>query len=143
MEEEKREVEKTEEPSVLQRMEKIETLMIEQVEQGKKSLKSSRVHTAILLVFVVVFAIGMFVMNVTLKEATRELPSMLTSITQLTDTAAADLDTTIAKLNEIDFSALNDTIKGIASIRFDVLSDSIESLQSIIKPFAGFMGAFG
>lgn len=139
MEEEKQTTEVKEESSVSQRMERIEALLLEQVEQGKKSLKSSRVHTAVMIVFVVVLAIGLFMMNATFQTATHDLPAMLTSITALTDTAT----TAISKVGEIDFTALNDTIKGISTIRFDVLSESIQSLQAIIKPFASFMGAFG
>ncbi len=134
---------KTEESAIFLKMEKIEALLIEQVEQGKKAHKSARLHTVVLVAFVVVFAIGFFMLDATLKDATRELPTLLASITQLADTADMSLGTTIGKLEEIDFTALNSTIQGIASIKFDALSASIESLQSIIKPFASFMGAFG
>lgn len=143
MGEEKKAAGAAEEQSVLRRMEKIEALLTQQVEQGRKSLKASRIHTVVLVIFVAVFAVGVFAMNATLHSATRELPAMLSSITQLTDTAQEDLAATVDKLDELDFTALNETIRGIASIRFDALSESIEALQSIIKPFADFMSAFG
>lgn len=134
---------KRKDSALLQKMEKIEALLTEQVEQGKRAHQSARLHTIVLVAFVAVFAIGFFVLDATLKDATRELPTLLESITQLADTADMSLGTTIGKLEEIDFTALNATIQGIASIKFDALSNSIESLQSIIKPFATFMGAFG
>ena len=143
MEEEKKAAGTAEEQSVLRRMEKIEALLTQQVEQGRKSLKAARIHTVVLVIFVAVFAVGVFAMNATLHSATRELPAMLSSIAQLTDTAQEDLAATVDKLDELEFTALNETIRGIASIRFDALSESIEALQSIIKPFADFMGAFG
>ncbi|MBC5647636.1 hypothetical protein [Christensenella tenuis] len=131
MEEEKREVR---EGSGLER---IEALLAAQAEHNKKLLRSSRVHTVILLVFVVVFAAGIFAVNGTLASATKELPVMLESITNLTDTAAKE----IGRMDDIDFDALNETIKGISTIRFDVLNESIQALTDIIKPFANFMGA--
>lgn len=132
MEEEKKEVQ---EGSGLER---IEALLAAQAEHNKKLLRSSHVHTAILLVFVVVFAIGIFVIGGTLANATKELPVMLESITKLTDTAAKE----IGRMDDIDFDALNETIKGISTIRFDVLNESIQALTNIIKPFANFMGTF-
>ena len=131
MEEEKREVR---EGSGLER---IEALLAAQAEHNKKLLRSSRVHTVILLVFVVVFAAGIVAVNGTLASATKELPVMLESITNLTDTAAKE----IGRMDDIDFDALNETIKGISTIRFDVLNESIQALTDIIKPFANFMGA--
>ena len=102
-------------------------------------LGSSHTHTVILIIFVVVFAIGLFALNATFSTATQELPAMMRSATELTDTATRE----IGKLEELDIEALNDAIKGISSIRFDVLSQSIEELQKIISPFASFMGNFG
>ena len=131
MEEEKKEMQ--EGPELKQN----ESLLTAQAEHNKKLLRSSRVHTVILLVFVVVFAVGIFAVNGTLASATRELPAMLESITNLTDTAAKE----IGRMDDIDFDALNEAIKGISTIRFDVLNESIKALTDIIKPFAGFMGA--
>ncbi|MEA5003141.1 MAG: hypothetical protein VB081_06545 [Christensenella sp.] len=127
----------------MRRMEGMEALLVEQREHNKKALRSSRTHTVIMLVFVVVFAVGLFVMNATLQSATKDLPAMFQAVTQLTETATKDLDETIAQINALDFGALNDTIKGIAEIPFDALGESIAALQAIIKPLASVMGAFG
>ncbi|MEG2188728.1 MAG: hypothetical protein RRY08_02775 [Christensenella sp.] len=87
-----------------QRMEKIEMLLSEQTVHNKKMLRSSHTHTVIMLVFVAVIVIGLFVLNTTLVEATRELPAMLKSITALTDTATVSiksLETIIRPLAEV------------------------------------------
>ncbi|MEG1753854.1 MAG: hypothetical protein RR234_08060 [Christensenella sp.] len=107
-----------------QRMEKIEMLLSEQTVHNKKMLRSSHTHTVIMPVFVAVIIIGLFVLNTTLVEATRELPAMLKSITALTDTATV----TVGELGKIDF---------------DVLNESIKSLETIIRPLAKIVGAFG
>lgn len=127
----------------MRRMEGMEALLVEQREHNKKALRSSRAHTVILIVFVIVFAAGLFAMNATLQSATKDLPAMLQAVTQLTETATKDLDETIAQINALDFGALNDTIKGIAGIPFDALGESISALQDIVKPFAAVMGALG
>ena len=121
------------------KLDKIETLLREQQAHNRKMLRSSHTHTVILIIFVVVFAIGLFALNATFSTATQELPAMMRSATEITDTATRE----IGKLEELDIEALNDAIKGISSIRFDVLSQSIEELQKIISPFASFMGNFG
>lgn len=120
-------------------MDRIEALLAEQVEHSRKTLRSSRVHTVVLIAFVVIFAIGLVAMNGALSSATKELPAMLTSITGMTDAAAKEID----RLDDIDFDALNKAIEGISTIRFDTLNESIKALTDIIKPFANFMGAFG
>ncbi len=127
----------------MRRMEGVEALLVEQREHNKKALRSSRVHTVIMLIFVVVFAVGLLAMNSTLQNATKDLPAMFQAVTKLTETATKDLNETIAQINALDFGALNDTIKGIAGIPFDALGQSIASLQAIIKPLATMMGTFG
>ncbi len=140
MEEEKTpDVKAPEESAVLKQLTKIEELLTEQVAQNKKAVKSSHVHTAVLVVFVAIIAIGLFVANTTLTKATQELPAMLESITHLTDTATDE----IGKLGDLDIASLNDTIKGISTIRFDVLNDSIKALTTIITPLASVIGAIG
>ena len=83
-------------------------------------------------------AIGIGVVGATLSQAAAGLPAALESISGLADTAAVE----IGRLDEFDIAALNEVVEGLASIRFDVLNESIQALTDIIKPFAGFMGAF-
>ena len=120
------------------RLERIEALLEQQVEIGRKTLRSSRIHTVLLILFAVLLVIGIGVVGTTLSQAAAGLPAALESISGLADTAAVD----IGRLDEFDIAALNEVVEGLASIRFDVLNESIQALTDIIKPFAGFMGAF-
>ncbi len=120
------------------RLERIEALLEQQVELGRKTLRSSRIHTVLLILFAVLLAIGIGVVGTTLSQAAAGLPAALESISGLADTAAVE----IGRLDEFDIAALNEVVEGLASIRFDVLNESIQALTDIIKPFAGFMGAF-
>ena len=83
-------------------------------------------------------AIGIGVVGATLSQAAAGLPAALESISGLADTAAVE----IGRLDEFDIAALNEVVEGLASIRFDVLNENSSALTDIIKPFAGFMGAF-
>ena len=49
------------------KLDKIETLLREQQEHNRKMLRSSHTHTVILIIFVVVFAIGLFALNATVS----------------------------------------------------------------------------
>ena len=120
------------------RLERIEALLEQQVELGRKTLHSSRIHTVLLILFAVLLAIGIGVVGATLSQAAAGLPAALESRSGLADTAAVE----IGRLDEFDIAALNEVVEGLASIRFDVLNESIQALTDIIKPFAGFMGAF-
>ena len=120
------------------RLERIEALLEQQVEIGRKTLRSSRIHTVLLILFAVLLVIGIGVVGTTLSQAAAGLPAALESISGLADTAAVE----IGRLDEFDIAALNEVVEGLASIRFDVLNESIQALTVIIKPFAGFMGAF-
>lgn len=120
------------------RLERIEALLEQQVEIGRKTLRSSRIHTVLLILFAVLLVIGIGVVGTTLSQAAAGLPAALESISGLADTAAVE----IGRLDEFDIAALNEVVEGLASIRFDVLNESIQALTDIIKPFAGFMGAF-
>jgi hypothetical protein len=120
------------------RLERIEALLEQQVELGRKTLRSSRIHTVLLILFAVLLAIGIGVVGTTLSQAAAGLPAALESISGLADTAAVE----IGRLDEFDIAALNEVVEGLASIRFDVLNESIQALTDIIKPFVGFMGAF-
>ena len=120
------------------RLERIEALLEQQVEIGRKTLRSSRIHTVLLILFAVLLVIGIGVVGTTLSQAAAGLPAALESISGFADTAAVE----IGRLDEFDIAALNEVVEGLASIRFDVLNESIQALTDIIKPFAGFMGAF-
>ena len=120
------------------RLERIEALLEQQVEIGRKTLRSSRIHTVLLILFAVLLVIGIGVVGTTLSQAAAGLPAALESISGLADTAAVE----IGRLDEFDIAALNEVVEGLASIRFDVLNESIQALTDIIKPFAGFIGAF-
>ena len=120
------------------RLERIEALLEPPVEIGRKTLRSSRIHTVLLMLFAVLLVSGIGVVGTTLSQAAAGLPAALESISGLADTAAVE----IGRLDEFDIAALNEVVEGLASIRFDVLNESIQALTDIIKPFAGFMGAF-
>ena len=64
------------------RLERIEALLEQQVEIGRKTLRSSRIHTVLLILFAVLLVIGIGVVGTTLSQAAAGLPAALESISR-------------------------------------------------------------
>lgn len=97
--------------AVLERLDKMEKLLEEQTKQAKKGSRQRAVQSVLMLCLVLVVALGMFVANRTLSEATRDLPQLIETTTRTMEDTGETMRNIDESFGKVDFEALNESIQ--------------------------------
>ena len=135
-------MEETKNDQLTQKLAAMEKLLQEQLAQNKKIAKHRAIMSVLMLCMVVVFAAGLFGLNRTVSNATRELPQLIESTNQ----SVQQLKVTLEDVSSIDYATLNDAIigldEGVAAVDFEALNSAITDLQKATEGLAKLASIF-
>lgn len=124
------------------RLEAMEELLRQQLEQNKKIAKHRSIMSLLMLCMVVVFGVGLFALNSTVAGATRELPQLIES----TDASVQQLRTTLEDISKLDFEGVNKTVaemgQDLSAVDFEALNDAVLDLQKAAEGLANLTSIF-
>lgn len=133
--------------ALAQKLDTLETLLREQRDAQNKTARTKRLQSVLLAALVVVLAGGLLWLNLTVANATRELPALVETTTRTVQQTGDGLQDVLAEIEKVDFEALNTAIQdlqaGIAEMDFKALSQSVEALQAAAERLRNFLDFLG